>query len=98
MTEKILIWIHRTEIKKGVASVLSWFEGRGSEKFSGGSAPGPPLGISSKWPLQTTMLDPPLHTVAVLGTARPGAEKICRAPTPDKIFGPNIFLRFVTCA
>ncbi len=31
MTETILIRIHRTETKKGV---LSWFVGRGSEKFS----------------------------------------------------------------
>ena len=29
-------------------------------------------------------------TVAVLGTARPGAEKICGAPTSGKKFGPNI--------
>ncbi len=33
-------------------------------------------------------------TVAVLGTARPGAEKICRAPTPGKKFGPNIIFAF----
>ena len=29
-------------------------------------------------------------TVAVLGTVRPGAKKICGAPTPGKKIGPNI--------
>ena len=30
------------------------------------------------------------YTVAVLGTVRPGAKKICGAPTLGKKFGPNI--------
>ncbi len=54
MTETILIGIHRTEIKKGVASVLSWFEGRGSKKFSA------PFLIFFYMAPQTTILDPPL--------------------------------------
>ena len=42
MTEPILIGMFRIEIKKGVASVLGWFEGRGSGKFSGVVTPKPP--------------------------------------------------------
>ena len=41
--------MHRTKIRKGVTSVLSWFEGRGSETFSGAFAPGPPP-FFAKWP------------------------------------------------
>ncbi len=33
MTETVFIGTHRAEIRKGVVSVLSGFEGRGSKKF-----------------------------------------------------------------
>ncbi len=52
MTEIVLIWMHRTKIRKGVANVSQVsqrFEGHGSEKFSGGFIPGP-LNFLSKWP------------------------------------------------
>ncbi len=42
MTETVLIGMHGTKIRKGVACVLRGFERRGSEILSWVLAPGPP--------------------------------------------------------
>ena len=53
MTETVLQFfarMHRTEIRKGIASVLRRSQGRGPETFSGGFGPRAPFTFLSKWP------------------------------------------------